>query len=202
MDSSSSGLLDGNIQALPQELQDLILEFLEEIQTPDRIILTTHYKPPSALQLNRKRRAEFAKKYYSTTVFEFLTCEPLSGAEPYLSVLVPQTGQWHFSLIWLRNVDVGHRTILRALCISLLGPGSAPLPEPLPELPPETPLETPALRSRLDENSRTARMAIMTISGREYRNADIRVQYLSRARWSQVHATLPDEDWCYAYAKP
>ncbi|CZT23452.1 uncharacterized protein RCC_09166 [Ramularia collo-cygni] len=62
--------LDARIQNLPQELQDMILGFTEAFETPATIAFTKDYKPPLGLQLNRTMRAEFAKRYYETVVFE------------------------------------------------------------------------------------------------------------------------------------
>ncbi|KAK4613918.1 hypothetical protein CLAFUW4_09470 [Fulvia fulva] len=60
--------LEQRIQALPQELQDVILDFTVAVKSPNVITLTeTHgkkYKPPLCLQVNRKIRRESEQPYY------------------------------------------------------------------------------------------------------------------------------------------
>ncbi|KAK4613528.1 hypothetical protein CLAFUW4_09319 [Fulvia fulva] len=61
--------LEDRIQALPQELQDEILEQTIAIEPDTAIILSPSYRPPLGLHLNRKIRHKFASTYYSTTAF-------------------------------------------------------------------------------------------------------------------------------------
>lgn len=64
--------LSRRIQALPQELQDAILDFTISMDIPgnDAIHITKKYKPPLGLQLVRKIRDRFAKQYYSGAIFQ------------------------------------------------------------------------------------------------------------------------------------
>lgn len=62
--------LDYKIQGLAQELQDMILNYHQDMQLPGTVLISESYKPPVALQLNQKLRAEFAAKYYVETIFE------------------------------------------------------------------------------------------------------------------------------------
>ncbi|CZT20262.1 uncharacterized protein RCC_06120 [Ramularia collo-cygni] len=66
----ASDELDNRIQSLCQEIQDMILETFLEAQIPCAVVLTNGYKSPVGLQLNRKIRGKFAKKYYGRTTFE------------------------------------------------------------------------------------------------------------------------------------
>ena len=65
------------VQDLPAELYYMILD---HVATPDEsttIVIDKHYQPPSALQINRKTREQYAKAYYgSDAVFQFL--DPVS----------------------------------------------------------------------------------------------------------------------------
>lgn len=60
--------LVNNIQSLCQELQDMILSFMCPV--PATVHITKDFKPPIALQQNRKLRAKFAQDYYGTSVFK------------------------------------------------------------------------------------------------------------------------------------
>lgn len=67
-ESTTMGL---KIQRLPKELQDSIIDLTSILDVPTSVFVNDSYKPPVALQLNRRIRAKYAEKYYSTTVFEF-----------------------------------------------------------------------------------------------------------------------------------
>ncbi|KJX92527.1 hypothetical protein TI39_contig5842g00023 [Zymoseptoria brevis] len=65
-----------HIQALPQELQDMVFDWTMRatIDTPDSahgkvVTIDADYKPPLALQINRKQRDISASEYYANTVF-------------------------------------------------------------------------------------------------------------------------------------
>lgn len=62
------------IQALPQELYDLILDFTlaySEQRRPTIVEIDEHYKPPALSQIDRASRRMFSKAYYSRIVFSF-----------------------------------------------------------------------------------------------------------------------------------
>ncbi|SMR58391.1 unnamed protein product [Zymoseptoria tritici ST99CH_1A5] len=68
--------LTKRIQTLPQELQDSVLEEVlhASMEVPDSIngkviAIDANYKPPLALQINRKQREILAKEYYNNTIF-------------------------------------------------------------------------------------------------------------------------------------
>lgn len=71
--------LSRRIQALPQELQDIILDFVLSVPPNDDgvVYISDAYKPPTGLQLNRKIRARFAKAYYGGDAI-FLVERPLN----------------------------------------------------------------------------------------------------------------------------
>lgn len=62
------GNLRERIHRLPQELQDMIQDFVFSAD-PAIQHLTRSYKPPATLQVSRKTRQKFAKSYYSQTTF-------------------------------------------------------------------------------------------------------------------------------------
>lgn len=62
---------DSRIRALPQELQDIILDYtiFSQPSLNNIIPITRQYKPPLGLQVNRHTRARFAKAYYGGSIF-------------------------------------------------------------------------------------------------------------------------------------
>lgn len=53
------------VQALPQDLQDLIYEHTISHEPTRTITITKDYRPPLQLQLHHKLRQDFATRYYS-----------------------------------------------------------------------------------------------------------------------------------------
>lgn len=112
--------LDKKIQALPQELQDLILDFKIAVNPNDEgvILVTEDYKPPVGLQLNRKIRASFAAKYYSGAIFQ-LAYLPFGSASdkmfwnPYVNGC--QCRPWAFESLshFYNTLDSSHSTLIR-----------------------------------------------------------------------------------------
>ncbi|KAF2164758.1 hypothetical protein M409DRAFT_24663 [Zasmidium cellare ATCC 36951] len=62
--------LDRRIQALPQEVQDEILDHVLFIKPGEVTINTTSYTPPWQLHFNRATREKIAEHYYATSVFK------------------------------------------------------------------------------------------------------------------------------------
>lgn len=99
-DDDTTITLDARIQALPQELQDTILSFTDAFHIPDtQNPRRKRYKPPVALQLNRKLRAKFAQEYYSSVIFEGFGLFDL--------------------IIWLRSLRDHHKVLVRNLQLTL-----------------------------------------------------------------------------------
>lgn len=77
--------LSSLLHALPTELYDEIYKLTFTPRT-DKIDLTKSYRPPNELQVDRAHRAEFARKYYSTTRFvtddEDVLCTWLASLRP------------------------------------------------------------------------------------------------------------------------
>ena len=65
--SSPTPSLVQRVQALPQELQDMIFGYATIPSTSNTDLLPQQYRPPSALQINRKTRGKFASEYYPAT---------------------------------------------------------------------------------------------------------------------------------------
>ncbi|KAK4617480.1 hypothetical protein CLAFUW4_11799 [Fulvia fulva] len=70
---SADQSLRKRIQALPQELQDIVFDFcIFSRSTNDITYITNLTKPPLGLQINRKTRSKFARQYYGNgSIFEF-----------------------------------------------------------------------------------------------------------------------------------
>lgn len=102
----ASDALDLKIQSLPQELQDAVLESLQDVQLLASVLVDASYKPPVALQLNSKMRAEFAKKYYGSTVFEYRVVR--YGNEAFLE----KSGDKCLLEAWACSLTPEHQTIL------------------------------------------------------------------------------------------
>ncbi|KAK4617574.1 hypothetical protein CLAFUW4_11871 [Fulvia fulva] len=64
--------LKHRLEALPQELYDMIHDHTFTILPTYQLIAAT-YKPPSILQVNRSIRTGLLPTYYSTTTFEFIS---------------------------------------------------------------------------------------------------------------------------------
>lgn len=77
--------LRARVQALPQELQDMIFEGVVSHEF-GKIIVREDYKPPVALQLNHKLRSSFALEYYRTAL---VTHMPWARLEAFLTSLSP-----------------------------------------------------------------------------------------------------------------
>lgn len=66
--------LDDRIAALPQELQDIILEFtldsLLDVPSSGIVTITLWQKPPVSLQISRALWTKFATRYYGGRTFK------------------------------------------------------------------------------------------------------------------------------------
>ncbi|CZT21058.1 uncharacterized protein RCC_06919 [Ramularia collo-cygni] len=117
--------LNDRIQALPLELQDIILWFTDAFQIPDTPVSITEfspvftdryqniptYAPPIAFQLNRKLRAQFATKYYSTVTFELVT-------KDHADLLTPRPFRkpaMHYLSRWLKSLSKSHLDLIKSL---------------------------------------------------------------------------------------
>jgi hypothetical protein len=111
-DSHAGTNLDSRIQALPQELQDAILEHTDAFHILPTTCVTQQYKPPVALQLNRKLRAKFVAEYYSATIFEYQF--PPTGDE-----LMADRGET--LALWLSKLWESHRGAFPGFQVRLPG---------------------------------------------------------------------------------
>lgn len=116
-DSQAGEALDSQIQSLCQELQDMIFKFVQDSQLASQILITSNYKPPTALRISRDTRARFAKAYYGRGYLEFVF-DTSSVFSPFLH--------------WLDNVDYMHFEMMRDLEITVHGvPWDSQLPTDL-----------------------------------------------------------------------
>lgn len=104
--------LDDRMQALPQELQDMIFEctLTTHATTPSTVVLTPAHRPPRELQINRKTRAAFASTYYSTTTFRVQL-----NSVPRLRVRLqePRTDAPHTMACFLSSLPTEHLRLLQ-----------------------------------------------------------------------------------------
>jgi hypothetical protein len=105
-------LLDARIQALAQELQDEIFSFAF-LQIPISVFIDKDYKPPMALQLNRKLRARFAKAYYANVMF---MCKG-HKYERYK----------HYMAAWASQLEKQHRDAIQKIHYTIVGAAATPL---------------------------------------------------------------------------
>lgn len=61
------------VQSLPSELFDEIYDLTFTFDSKTCCVESRTYKPPSAIQVDRKSRSKAAKSYYNNTVFTFST---------------------------------------------------------------------------------------------------------------------------------
>lgn len=130
IDTSEDISLGTRIQALPQELQDLVISFTDVFHIPIKVTInqfdadrrkevaswrkrsySARYQPPVALQLNRKLRAKFAQDYYSNVMFECLT-ESFNDTIGPCSRRIAQTGLDHLAF-WFASLEDKHKSMIR-----------------------------------------------------------------------------------------
>lgn len=88
--------LPSRIQALPQELKDIIFDFaFPRLPSTTTATINSTYKPPTQMALTRSLRATFATALYPTTTFRF-TSPTLATA-------------------WLKSLPKAHRDTIRHL---------------------------------------------------------------------------------------
>lgn len=129
LDPSADLELSARIQALPEELQHIILWFTDGFQIPAVVRIVTPrkiwpdghnlsrlnqcYKPPVALQIDAKIRKAFARAYYSTTIFDFVVkCLWNFGPshDQYLAERLVST--------WFGSLNKAHRSMIRCLQVT------------------------------------------------------------------------------------
>ncbi|SMQ53956.1 unnamed protein product [Zymoseptoria tritici ST99CH_3D7] len=109
--------LTEHMQALPQELQDSVLKEVlhASMEAPDSvngsvIAINANYKPPLALQINRKQRGILAKGYYNNTIF-LVEYPGLRRCAKWLSTLTPAHLQ---SIETIEFPDLRHYSIIES----------------------------------------------------------------------------------------
>lgn len=126
-DSTVAEDLDSRIQDLPQELQEMIMWFTDGFDVPTVVSITKavhkpcddykyqiepSYKPPIALQLNRKLRYQFAEKYYRNTMFVYIVDSHWSFLSPssLTAVAVTRNHLWR----WIQSLSKIHRDMIQS----------------------------------------------------------------------------------------
>lgn len=107
-DFQHSGNFDGEL--LPEKTAHLIF-ILTGFEVPATIVISEKYRPPIALQLNRKLRGKFAVQYYGDVVFERALNSMLKSSEDKEHIM----GMCR----WLSILTDEHRKMMRAVCIKL-----------------------------------------------------------------------------------
>lgn len=112
----TSAQLDSHIQALPQELQDATISLTDifHVDTTASVHIDTSYKPPVALQLNRKLRTTYAARYYSTTTFVSNCRLPTSTGVLHKQQLENAIREIS---TWLSSLSEAHQRMMRHMCI-------------------------------------------------------------------------------------
>ena len=125
------------IQSLPQELQNIVLEHYFSLGNAKSVPVDGSYKPPIQLQINRATRQAFAREYYSGSTFTFnersvifLWLKSLTAEHhDYIKTLHYDT----LSQARIRTRDLAIRNVIKLvatvvvdferLCLELIGSG-------------------------------------------------------------------------------
>ncbi|KAI5362817.1 hypothetical protein Slin15195_G101980 [Septoria linicola] len=105
--AAASPTLDDRIQDLPQELQDIILEFTLESPSAT-VLLTKDYKPPGPLAISRKTRAKAATSYYNNSAFLFEKTSRTYDVGVLISSIVA----------WVKSLSREHRSWVKEVRVS------------------------------------------------------------------------------------
>jgi hypothetical protein len=91
--------LEEQVQSLPPELYNRVLELTFTAASDHPVLVTKAYKPPSILSIDRESRNKLIAEYYSENTFELL-CLP-----------------WFIT--WLSGLDKNHRSMVKnaRLCV-------------------------------------------------------------------------------------
>ncbi|KAK3679594.1 hypothetical protein LTR37_021380 [Vermiconidia calcicola] len=86
-------------ETLPAELRDNIYEFVF-ITARSKVHITSNYRPPALLQLDRTSRDLFARSYYRKTTF-----------------VLQDPGSWTRLVQWLQSLERSHQSMLQDILI-------------------------------------------------------------------------------------
>ena len=113
-----SETIKARIQALPQELQDTIFELVVALPSSDDNIvhITATYKPPLALQINQKLRADSATTYYSQSTFQVSHREKLHVCKKHH---IERTSWDILCFYWLEPLNRTHRNLIKAITLEV-----------------------------------------------------------------------------------
>ena len=125
--------LKARIQALPQELQDAIFEKLVALTFARNSIvhITGTYKPPLALQINKKLRSDLAIIYYSQSTFRIALNEIVRTKEIKQALVPHRDGITPPDLLcfyWLEQLNVAHRDFISTIRFPVAIPTRNQLP--------------------------------------------------------------------------
>lgn len=105
---------EARIQALPQELQDTIFEQVVALPSSnDNIVhITSTYKPPLALQVNKKLRNDLARTYYTDSTFQVSHKENLNVGKKHYN----ERTSWDIlCFYWLEQLNSAHRHLINKI---------------------------------------------------------------------------------------
>ena len=101
MATTNDPTLDDRIQSLPQELQDIILDFTVAVKPDQTIVIKSKLKAPWQLQINSATRKQNAPIYFGTSKFQTDLKLPIM----------------HFGTLtqWLSAQDSAHRRMITTI---------------------------------------------------------------------------------------
>lgn len=110
-DSEKSAELENHIQALPQELQDMILDFTL-IAAIEGVQAVVDDPPPWQISVNSRTRKIVAPKFYGTASF----------VVPERVVIARESPHLHLLTEWLKKVPAHYHPTIREIRIRSLEP--------------------------------------------------------------------------------
>lgn len=70
MATANEPTLEDRIQALPQEMKDMILDFTVAVKPDQTVVIDREHKAPWQLQVNSATRKQYAPTYFRTSKFQ------------------------------------------------------------------------------------------------------------------------------------
>ncbi|EME78621.1 uncharacterized protein MYCFIDRAFT_78331 [Pseudocercospora fijiensis CIRAD86] len=114
--------IDARIQALPQELQDMILKWtLAETMPGPETEINRFYQTPWQLQFNRTSRRDLARNYFASSKFRFDICLCFAISETWFPRWRNAQTRAHLDKITTIQVRFNPRCERLQLVVKLLG---------------------------------------------------------------------------------
>lgn len=119
-------ILSARIQALPQELQDEILEYALYFQAGGGKVvrIDKDYKPPLGLQISWQTRAKFANAYHSNTIFRMGDQKEAIQRPSHPYMTDRQDAAHMLCQFWLETLVACERHLIRTIRLEHKAPSS------------------------------------------------------------------------------